>query len=154
MTGNDTDKPRARLDLRSQLSDIAQVPVWIKALASKHGIPGTLQFAMNLCLEEVVSNIIRHGYAGKSDRMVRVVFSMPQPGSFVFVVDDDAPHFNPLEAAELPSLNAHEEARVGGQGIRLLRRFADTLNYEPTPTGNRFRMRFSTHNPQRHPKHA
>ncbi len=34
--------------------------------------------------------------------------------------------------------------RVGGQGIRLLRHFADLLEYEPISTGNRLRIGFST----------
>jgi hypothetical protein len=33
--------------------------------------------------------------------------------------------------------------RVGGQGIRLLRQFADKLDYEQLPTGNPFKIGFS-----------
>lgn len=144
MTVNGTDQIRDKLALRSRLSDIAQLPPWIEVLASSYAIPVDVQFAMNLCLEEVVSNIIRHGYGTEADRSVIVRFTTPREGYFVFVVDDEAPRFNPLTAPELPKLNACQEIRVGGQGIRLLRRFADALEYEPMPTGNRLRMGFST----------
>jgi serine/threonine-protein kinase RsbW len=143
MTVNGTDQTRDKLALRSRLSDIAQLPPWIEVLASSYAIPVDVQFAMNLCLEEVVSNVIRHGYGTEADRSVIVRFTMPREGYFVFVVDDEAPRFNPLSAHELPNLNARQEIRVGGQGIRLLRRFADALEYEPMPTGNRLRMGFS-----------
>lgn len=143
MTGNGTDQTQDRLTLRSRLSDMARLPAWIEGLASRHAIPGDVQFAMNLCLEEAVSNIIRHGYGPEEDRPVTVRFTMPREGNFVCVVDDEAPRFNPLDAPELPALNPREEIRVGGQGIRLMRRFADTLEYEPTPDGNRLRMGFS-----------
>ena len=73
---------------------------------------------MNLCLEEVVSNIILHGYGSEADRSVSVRFAMPQEGYFVFVVDDEGPRFNPLDAPELPALDPRDEVRVGGQGIR------------------------------------
>jgi hypothetical protein len=33
---------------------------------------------------------------------------------------------------------------VGGQGIRLLRRFANALEYQTTPTGNRLCIGFTT----------
>jgi serine/threonine-protein kinase RsbW len=60
----------AQLTLRSQMAELALVPPWIESLASEYGISASTQFAMNLCLEEVLSNIIRHGYAGKPDRPI------------------------------------------------------------------------------------
>jgi serine/threonine-protein kinase RsbW len=143
MTANEIDQTQDQLALRSRLSDLAQVPAWTENLASRYAIPGDVQFAMDLCLEEVLSNIIRHGYAGAEDHSVIVRFTMPRGGYFVLVVDDEAPHFNPLDAPELPLVNPDEETRVGGQGIRLVRRFADALNYESKPTGNRLRIGFS-----------
>jgi anti-sigma regulatory factor (Ser/Thr protein kinase) len=59
-------------------------------------------------------------------------------------VEDEAPSFNPLIAPELPELKPQDDIRVGGQGIRLLRRFTDALEYEPVPGGNRLRMGFSS----------
>jgi len=102
-----------------------------------------MQFAIELCLEEVVSNVIRHGYGGTEDSWVIVRFATLRAGDFEFIVDDEAPRFNPLEAPEPKVINSDEEIRVGGQGIRLLRQFAKTVEYEETPKGNRLRMSFS-----------
>jgi serine/threonine-protein kinase RsbW len=143
MTGNGRDLSQEKFDLRGGLSEIERLHAWIAGLASRHGIPGNLQFAMNLCLEEALSNIIQHGYGGQRDGSVTVRFTTPRAGYFVYVVDDEAPYFNPLDAPELPALSPHAEFRIGGQGLRLLRGFADTLEYEPTPTGNRLRIGFS-----------
>jgi anti-sigma regulatory factor (Ser/Thr protein kinase) len=131
-----------RLSLQVDISQIAQVPSWIERLSTRYGIPGKVQFASNLCLEEVLSNIILHGYgsSGRGDLLVR--FVAPRPGCFVFIVEDEAPHFNPLEQPELPALNPNEEMRVGGQGLRFLREFASSLEYERLPVGNRFKMFF------------
>jgi anti-sigma regulatory factor (Ser/Thr protein kinase) len=68
---------------------------------------------------------------------------MPRDGHFEFVVEDEAPLFNPLDVPEPPPLQPQEKIRIGGQGIRLLRRLAGTLAYEPTPAGNRLKMTFS-----------
>jgi len=143
ITGNGEGHTQNQLILRSRLSDIAQVPAWIENLASRYAFPENIRFAMDLCLEEALSNIIHHAYGRESDRPVTVRFLEPRKGDFVLVIEDEAPRFNPLDAPELPALNPREEIRIGGQGLRLLRRFADTLEYEPTPTGNRLRMRFS-----------
>jgi len=66
-------------------------------LASRHAIPENIGFAIDLCLEEAVSNIIRHGYRGDSDGSEIVRFTTPKQELFVFIVEDDAQHFNPLD---------------------------------------------------------
>jgi len=152
MIANGTNQTQDRLALQSRLSEIAQVPAWTEDLASRYAIPGDVQFAMDLCLEEVLSNIIRHGYAGAQDRPVIVNFTKLREGYFVIVVDDEAPYFNPLDAPELPMVSPAEQSRIGGQGIRLVRQFANTLDYESTPTGNRLRIGFSAAGPQVQPK--
>jgi len=143
MTGNDTGQMQDQLALRSRLSDMTQLSPWIESLATRHAIPGNVQFAIELCLEEVVSNVIRHGYAGAEDCPVLVSFTMPRDSYFEFVVDDEARPFNPLDAPELGALSPDEETRVGGQGIRLVRQFADAVEYQPKAIGNRLRMGFS-----------
>jgi serine/threonine-protein kinase RsbW len=143
MTGNGKHNSGECLNLRSRLSDLAQIHVWIERLASRHSIPASTQFAMNLCLEEVLSNIIRHGYSCNPDHSIAVQFESPRENQFVFIVEDEAPAFNPVESPELPALNALEDGPIGGQGIRLLRRFADALDYQATPTGNRLTIGFS-----------
>jgi serine/threonine-protein kinase RsbW len=143
MTGNGKHNSGEHLNLRSRLSDLAQIHFWIERLASQHKIPANMQFAMNLCLEEVLSNIIRHGYSCNPDRSIAIQFESPLENQFVFVVEDEAPAFNPVASPELPALNALEDGPIGGQGLRLLRRFADALDYQATPTGNRLTIGFS-----------
>jgi serine/threonine-protein kinase RsbW len=145
MTGNGSDQIEERLTLHSRLSDIAQLPVWIESIASRYSVPSQTHYAMDLCLEEVLVNIIRHGYGREADFPIRVCFKIPRPGDYLFIVEDDAPRFNPLEVPELPAIDADEEMHLGGQGIRLLRRFANTLNYETTPTGNQLHIGFTSY---------
>ena len=143
MTANATDTTGERLALRSSLSDLARVSPWIEHLAAQCAISDNTQFAMNLCLEEVLSNVIRHGYAGEQGRPILVQFaSSPRDGYFTFVIEDEAPLFDPLAAPELSIQRSLDDARIGGNGIRLLRQFADTLEYQSTPTGNRLTMGF------------
>lgn len=145
MTGPQTDSAGDELCLRSHLSDIAQVPAWIEDLASRHAIPENVEYAINLCLEEAVSNIIRHGYGtGKTDGSVTLRFMAPKPDSFVFVVEDQAQPFNPLD---VPAPDPQGKMGVGGHGIHFIRQFADGIEYERTPGGNRLRMRFSRADP-------
>ena len=142
MVGKTSDQIDDRLILRSQLSEITRIPLWITALASRHGISERTQFSINLCLEEALSNVVQHGYRGAADRSLTVNFASPGERYFEFVVEDEAPAFNPLEAEELPALTAGAPMRIGGQGIRLIRRFADSIEYERTDGGNRLHLGF------------
>jgi serine/threonine-protein kinase RsbW len=143
MTGNGGHTTGERMHLKSQISELAQIPPWIERLASQFSIPESTQFAMNLCLEEVVSNIVLHGYAGKPDCPIHIQFTRPREGYFVFVVEDEAPPFNTADSPPLPPINPLDDSHIGGQGIRLLRQFADALEYQATPNGNRLSVGFS-----------
>lgn len=143
MKANTTDTTGERLALRSALSDLALVSPWVEYLAAQYAISDNTQFAMNLCLEEVLSNVIRHGYAGRPGRPILVQFaSIPRDGYFTLVIEDEAPLFDPLAAPKPPVSRSLDDTRVGGNGIRLLRQFADALEYHATPTGNRLTLGF------------
>lgn len=131
-----------RLTLRSELGDLRLIPSWIEYLASQYAIPANVQYAMNLCLEEVLSNIIRHGYGGKPDRPIVARYALAQDGSSLIVIDDEAPAFNPVTAVETPVGEILDGTRAGGLGLRLVRTFANSLHYERTPSGNRLSIGF------------
>jgi anti-sigma regulatory factor (Ser/Thr protein kinase) len=120
-----------------------RLPVWIDSLADAYAIDENVKFAINLCLEEVVSNVIRHGYSNQKGQFLTVDCSSPGPGKFVFTVEDEASPFNPLELATLPAIGPQEDGPIGGQGIRLLRGFSDSLEYEAKLGGNRLHIGFS-----------
>lgn len=142
MLGNGQGTNAERVTLRSRFSDLPLLYSWVEVLVSKYAIPGDTKFAIDLCLEEVVSNVIRHGYRGEPDHSVRVSFESPRESLLVFVVEDEAPRFDPVASAELPPVSAEDQSGLGGQGIRLLRKFANSLTYQPTPTGNRLSIGF------------
>jgi serine/threonine-protein kinase RsbW len=144
MTGNADHTTLERLDLQSRISELARVPPWIERLAATYSIPDSTQFAMNLCLEEALSNVIRHGYREDSGQSIAIHFSVAPDGRFVLVLEDEAPPFNPVDSPELPAISSLDEAQIGGQGIRLLREFADALQYHATPRGNQLTIEFAS----------
>ena len=99
---------------------------------------------MDLCLEEALSNIIRHGYAEAPGHTILIRHTILQKGYFTLIVEDEAPPFNPLLIRDLPSPRSLDEVSNGGQGINLLKRFSDAISYELSPTGNRLTISFTT----------
>jgi len=135
-----------RLTLRSQLSDLSLVSAWVRALTSRCCVSERTGFAIDLCLEEALSNIIRHGYAGDPTRKIEVEFKVSAEGVISFTIEDSAPHFRPFDPSQplqAPAAGALEDVVPGGHGIPLMRKFADAVDWEPLPKGNRLTLRFS-----------
>jgi serine/threonine-protein kinase RsbW len=139
-------KADARLTLTSRLADLALVRPWVDALAVEHALPQDTVFAIHLCLEEALSNIIRHGYGGEPNHAITIDFTSSGKSALTFIIEDSAPPFRPIEPAEAqqaPAPTSLDELIPGGQGIRLMRRFAGSLAWETLPHGNRLTIGFS-----------
>ena len=57
-----------RLELRSDLAELKRLAGWLKA-QSQQELSADTSFAIQLCLEEAVANIIMHGGGAKDDRL-------------------------------------------------------------------------------------
>lgn len=147
MPGEDKAKAQSHLELQSQLDELARVWPWVEALAAEYSIPAETQFAIQLCLEEALSNIIRHGYRDQPDQPITVDCATPAGTlELFFTIEDNAPPFDPLapsavEMAAAPT--SIDQLQAGGQGIRLMRRFAGSLAYQRLPGGNRLTIGFA-----------
>jgi serine/threonine-protein kinase RsbW len=131
-----------RLSLTSSLSELERVSPWISELAECCEIPGETRFAIELCLEEVLSNIVRHGYRAEPGHEITLDFTR-EDDSLFFVVEDSAPPFEPIQPGESGPMSL-DTITPGGQGIRLLYRFASSVKYDRLPNGNRLTIRFDT----------
>jgi serine/threonine-protein kinase RsbW len=145
MPAENTVKPVPRLTLKSQLDDMAILWPWVEAIVAEYAIPPDTAFAIHLCLEEAISNIIRHGYSGQPGHTLTVDYASPNAHELVFTVEDQAPPFNPLDPSlieELPAPVPEDFLRPGGRGILLMRRFASTIAYQSLAGGNRLIIGF------------
>ena len=131
---------RKRLSLTSSLSDLERINPWIGELAGEYKIPGQTRFSIELCLEEVLSNIVRHGYRGEPGHTVTIDFAQAE-GSLAFIVTDHASPFEPMEPADVVP-ESLDTITPGGQGIRLLYRFASSVEYRRLADGNQLTIRF------------
>lgn len=132
---------RRRLSLTSHLAELVRVAPWIGELAAEFDLPDEKRFAIELCLEEVLSNIVRHGYRGEAGHPLTVEFRA-EDGKATFVVEDSASAFEPTKPADAVPQDL-ETMTPGGQGLRLLFRFADSVAYERRSAGNRVTLGFS-----------
>jgi len=92
------------------------------------GVPGEAVQALELAVDEAVTNIILHGYPSSNGR---IWISCGVEGRMVRVrIEDEGVPFDPTVAPE-PDLEGDADERpIGGLGIHLIRRMTDELRYE------------------------
>ena len=135
-------EPQNRLQLDSSLSELASVIPWVEALADRNNLPQDILYAVNLCLEEALANGVLHGYQNQPGHPI-LIESYLSGGSIFFSIEDAAPPFAPVDPGErTPRPLVLDKMEPGGNGIRLIHRFAASVAYEPLPNGNRLTMGF------------
>jgi len=146
MPAEDTAKHVSRLTLKSQLDDMALLWAWVESLAVEYSIPADTLFGVHLCLEEAISNVIRHGYNGQPGNTLTVDCASPNAHEIVFTIEDQAPPFDPVSGSiteDEPAASPMDYLRPGGRGILLMRKFSHTLKYERLAGGNRLTIGFA-----------
>ncbi len=133
-----------RIELDSRLTELTRVQPWVEALADQYGFSEDGRFAMHLCVEEALANIVMHGYRNEPGHPI-VIRSSASERELFLVIEDEAPAFAPVEPApqgDATTPVSLESIEPGGNGIRLLYRFAGSLAYERFSDGNRLTIGF------------
>lgn len=116
------------LTLHNRLSELERLAHEVTAFGQAQRLPEPVSHALNLALDEIVTNIISYGYDDQAEHQISLRLSL-QAGEVTVEVEDDARPFNPLEAPA-PDLTAPlEERSEGGLGIHLARTVMDGLEY-------------------------
>jgi anti-sigma regulatory factor (Ser/Thr protein kinase) len=112
---------------------------WLERIASEQGLPEKIRFALQVCAEELLTNVLKH--SGRSDPRVDVTLTIGTGKIELLVVDDGAP-FNIAAAPRRVVDRPLEQTEPGGLGIQLIHQFADDLEYERFGPANKLRAIF------------
>ena len=103
----------------------------LRAILDRRDLPAGPRYWCELVFEEVVSNIIRHGYV--DDRPHEVSVTLEQRGNDLELqFEDDGVPFDPREPVASP-VDHPRDSDGGGRGLHLLRSVATDIEYERTP---------------------
>jgi serine/threonine-protein kinase RsbW len=93
-----------------------------------HALPERVRQDLQVALDEILSNVVRHGLRGR-EGVFCVSYAVADDAVSVEVVDD-APAFDPL-SLPAPDTDAPLDARVpGGLGVALVSALMDDVRYE------------------------
>jgi anti-sigma regulatory factor (Ser/Thr protein kinase) len=118
-----------RLTIRNELGELVRVNQLVSELLARRGIAESVVYATQLALEEVLSNVIRHGYEDCSQHEIALTLRVHE-GRVELQVVDDGREFDPA-TAPAPDLDLPlVRRRAGGLGIHLLRAFVSEIRYQ------------------------
>jgi serine/threonine-protein kinase RsbW len=129
-----------RLLLHRDLAELERLAIWLEGWAMRDLSP-ELSFAIQVCLEEAVANIIMYS-ATTDDRLEIVIEVERRDESLVAQIEDNGSAFDPTQFQRPPVPASLAEANIGNVGIHLMRSFASGMQYERRDSRNRLTMRF------------
>ena len=119
---------QVHLVLQNNTADLATATAALSSFCEQHGINEGAVFDLTLALEEIFTNIIRHGYQDREPHEIDLVIRKQGDWLTLRVADDGQP-FDPSKMAS-PNLHLPPEQRaVGGLGIHLVKSVTDALEY-------------------------
>ena len=100
---------------------------FVEAFCAESGLPRAVFLRLNLVLEELFTNTIKHGHRGDCDAPVWIAVS--RSGDTLSVVyEDKAPPFNPYARLSEPVVETTEDEVTGVSGAALWGPLLDRLN--------------------------
>jgi anti-sigma regulatory factor (Ser/Thr protein kinase) len=100
----------------------------VENFGSHAGLSSDLTYRLTLSLDEIVSNVIRHGYSDTNDHVVDVQLTV-RDGVVTAVIEDDGHAYDPRQSPEPDFSMPVEQRGPGGLGIHLVRQMMDSIDY-------------------------
>jgi serine/threonine-protein kinase RsbW len=129
---------RARLQLAANEHTVARVTVWTERFCTKQRLSRAVINLVSLSLEEIVSNIIVHGY----DRLpgnLSIELHYDR-GVLSIVIEDKGKPFDPTQAQKPPKGDTLMSRSEGGIGLLLVKKLMDDIRYQRAGATNRLKL--------------
>ncbi len=113
----------------SQLSSIEEMAEDIECFLSENDVAMNIIFTMNLCLDELFTNIITYGYKSEPNNDIELSMQI-EADNLVTIIRDSSPAFDPTtQAPEADVSSSLEDRDIGGLGIFLCKKNMDSFEY-------------------------
>ncbi|KUM25313.1 hypothetical protein AU467_05095 [Mesorhizobium loti] len=130
-----------RLDLGVDVDELPRASGWLEALAERDRWPERARFALQLSMEEALTNVITHAFADEPSKDNAISLSYSRSPDMVRLrITDNGKSFDPTLVEVPPLPDSIESAVIGGHGIRLMRSMLDEFSYCRTGSGNQLTL--------------
>ena len=121
-----------------KITSLDEIFRFLGEFADGHEIDERAALTMNLVVEELFTNMVRHNRGGGDE----IVIGLDRADGRLCLelVDTDVEPFDPDSVGAVPVNAGIDERRPGGLGIHLVRSLVDDLQYDYRPDGRRMRI--------------
>jgi serine/threonine-protein kinase RsbW len=115
-------------------ADLGATPLalqWIEDLAERLGWPARITFRLSLSLDEALTNVVSYAFDPPGPETPAITVSCQADDTRIKIeLRDNGRPYDPTAGAPPPLAVDLDEAHVGGHGVRLMRYYLDTLDYQ------------------------
>lgn len=117
------------LDIPNRLDGLAMLKSDVDAFSERHHLSPRVRRKLQVVLDELVSNVVRHGCCHLPEDTIIALCLMKLGHRLVIQLRDPGQPFNPFEVEE-PDLDLPVEERpIGGLGLHLVRQMVSSYRY-------------------------
>lgn len=114
--------------IKNDVSKMAQLSLRVNEFLEKNNMSARATYAVDLALEEVLTNIIKYGYDDDTSHEIQVGLIID--GAVAHLTIADKGRKFDVDKAPVPDMSTPVSERdVGGLGIHLVRNMLDSLKY-------------------------
>jgi anti-sigma regulatory factor (Ser/Thr protein kinase) len=124
------------LNIRNDPADLALVREALDRLGEVHAIADRALIALQVALDEIVSNVIKYAWPAGGAHEVQVRLAVTDTGVEMTVTDDGLA-FDPRQAPAPAPVAPGQRRRPGGVGIHMVRQLVDGFDYQRVDGYNR-----------------
>jgi serine/threonine-protein kinase RsbW len=114
--------------LPAELREVERLNRIIRSFGELHELPGRTLYAINLAIDELVTNIILYGYDDPANQEI-VVRLETEGDALRATITDTGREFDPCSVPPPDLTLPLEERTLGGLGVHLVRSLMDRLEY-------------------------
>ncbi len=115
--------------------EIARLSGMMEEFLESNDVPMNVGFAIDLALDELLTNVISYGFPEGGDHSITVHVDVSETDVTVKISDEGVP-FNPLAQDEVDTTLSIDEREIGGLGIHLVKKTMNHLGYERVENRN------------------
>ena len=136
--------PAANLVIGNSISELEKVAELVDRFGKAHGIAQAIINDLNLCLDELLNNVISYGYEDQLPHLI-VVNLLIKDKFLIADIEDDGKPFDPRNDPPAPPIGTLQSRPLGGLGLRFVKTLMDEVSY--VRAGQKNLVRIAKHLP-------
>lgn len=128
------------IQIENKPQELRKVQREVEGFYSFHNLSGRVVHAINLAIDEVITNIIHYAYSDDDTHIINIQLLMSD-NALTLTIEDDGIPFNPLDTTTPDTESSLEDRPIGGLGLHLVKNFMDEYHYTYLDKKNRLTLK-------------